>query len=88
MSPKIGVNFSSNFDIFWLVTFKGLKILTEDALTLWRKLAPDEFLGRHQHVLNLRDEELGKCIILIRTVWVTYIESEMETKRNFRDNNI
>ena len=51
-----------------------------DALTLWRTLDPDELLERHQHLLRMSDEELGKCSPLCRRVWVVNVESALPAK--------
>ena len=51
-----------------------------DALTLWRTLDPDELLERHQHLLRMSNEELGKCSPLRRRVWVADVESALAAK--------
>ena len=51
------------------------------APTLWRTLDPDELLDRHQHLLEMGDEELGKCTTLRRRLWIADVESAMEAKR-------
>ena len=51
-----------------------------DALSLWRTLDPDELLDRHQHLLKMGDEELGKCSPLRRRLWIADVESAMKAK--------
>ena len=51
-----------------------------DALSLWRTFDPDELLDRHQHLLKMGDEELGKCSSLRRWLWIADVESAMKAK--------
>ena len=51
-----------------------------DTLSLWQTLDPDELLDRHQHLLKMGDEELGKCSSLRRRLWIADVESAMKAK--------
>ena len=45
---------------------------------MWRTLNPNELLDRHQHLLNMRDEELDKCTTLRRRLWILDVKLAME----------